>query len=68
MGLIKIPGWDETGEVEEMGYPILDDTKDFINATVHPVDRVTKLQQILVHKYGYDMALMEHGRTSSKRQ
>ena len=40
-----------------MGYLILDDTKDFINATVHPVDRVTKLQQILVHKYGYDMAI-----------
>ena len=41
---------------ENMGYPILGN-EEFINKDTHPSDRVTKLQQILVHKYGYDMAV-----------
>ena len=41
---------------DDMGYPIL--AKDeYINATEHPKDRVIKLQQILVHKYGRIMAI-----------
>ena len=41
---------------EEMGYPILA-KDDYVNATEHPKDRVLKLQQILVYKFGRIMAI-----------
>ncbi len=41
---------------DDMGYPILGE-KEFINTDTHPADRVTKLQQILKYKYGYDLPI-----------
>lgn len=51
-----ITGEKKIGVVEEMGYPVLG-KDEYVNATDKNPASVTKVQQLLVHKFGYQLEI-----------